>query len=97
MRDTSASRPCTSPAADLTKFHTIEAICSIPPISSEPAVTSSDVLEVAPTTGEIAVTIEVREGDMLPVVVRMAPLVRSRTIVARTPGFFESRPRDSSN
>ena len=97
MRVTSASRACTSPAADLTKFHTIEAICSIPPTSSERPVTSSDVLDVALRTGEVAVTIEVREGDMLPVVVRMAPLVRSRTIVARTPGFFESRSRESSN
>jgi hypothetical protein len=94
---TSASRPCASPVAALTKFHTIEAICSRPPVSPEPLVTSSDVIDVALTTGEAVVTIEAREGDMLPVVVRMAPLVRSRTIVARTPGFFESRPKDSSN
>jgi hypothetical protein len=94
---TSASRPCTSPADALTKFHTSEANWWTPPISPEPLATSSDVLDDALTAGEVVVTVEVCEGDILPVVVRMAPLVRSRAIVARTPAFFESRPRDSSN
>lgn len=95
-RCTSASRPCISPPATLTKFQTIEAICKMPPTSPELPTTSSEVLEAAFPAGESLVAICGRERDMPPVVVRMAPLARSSMIVARTPDFFESRPRGSS-
>jgi hypothetical protein len=47
--------------------------------------------------GEVLLVLEGRDDEKVPVVVNMAPVVRSRTIVAFTPGFFESRPNDSAS
>lgn len=92
---TSVSSSWTRSPAVLTKFHIIEATSSAPwlwlallPLSSlllndpGPGVLEGFVVRIEPTW---------------PFVFKIAPEARSRTIVARTPGFLESRPKVSSS
>lgn len=93
-KPTSVSNSCTKLPELFTKFHTIAANCSTPRDwpSSGTAVVSLEKDEAVDVVREFVVW----SASICPLVLRMAPVARSRTMLAFTPGFFDRRPSFSS-
>jgi len=75
--------------AVLTKFHTIDASSSAP--------WSSVLFPLASLLNEVPDDLVFRIESTWPLVFRIAPVARSKAIVALTPAFLDRRPSVSSS